>query len=283
MDACGHRIFVRDSLSASPEDAAKPVLVLIHGFPTSSWDWAPTWDLFQVSHRLVAMDLLGFGFSGKPRDHDYTIAGQADVVEAVLHACGVVAFHMLSHDYGDTVAQELLARDNARSVRRIRSASLLNGGLFPETHRPLLIQRLLLTPLGPLLSFAFNRRAFERSMRSIFGPQTPPHQSDLEGFWHLIRESGGHRLMHRLIRYIPERRAHRARWVGALVEAQCPLALINGLADPISGAHMVARWKEVVGKGTLVELPGIGHYPQIEAPQDVAAHVRAFLSRVDGP
>ena len=59
--------------------------------------------------------------------------------------------------------------------------------------------------------------------------------------------------------------------------------LIDGLADPISGAHMVARWKEVVGKGTLVELPGIGHYPQIEAPQDVAAHVRAFLSRVDGP
>ncbi len=89
--------------------------------------------------------------------------------------------------------------------------------------------------------------------------------------------------MHRLIRYIPERQAHRARWVGALVEAQCPLALINGLADPISGAHMVARWKEVVGKGTLDELPGIGHYPQIEAPQDVAAHVRAFLSRVDGP
>ncbi len=280
VDLLGHRIFVRDSAFDQPPARAWPVLVLIHGFPTASWDWSPLWEPLGQRFRLVTMDLLGFGFSSKPRGHNYSIAEQADLVEGVLQGCGVESFHMLSHDYGDTVAQELLARDNARAQRRISSAILLNGGLFPETHRPVLIQRLLLTPAGPLLGLAFNRAKFERSMTEIFGPETPPSRDDLDAFWALIRENGGHRLMHRLIGYIPERQANRQRWVGALVDARCPLALINGSADPISGAHMVARWREVVGKGAIVELPGIGHYPQVEAPDAVARHVLDFLAGV---
>ncbi|MBL8519282.1 MAG: alpha/beta hydrolase [Betaproteobacteria bacterium] len=272
----GRRIFVRDSGG----ERQAPVLVLIHGFPTASWDWAPVWEDLARRFRLVAMDLLGFGFSDKPAAHDYTIAGQADLVEAVLADAGVGQHHVLAHDYGDTVAQELLARDNARPAPRILSVTLLNGGLFPETHRARLIQRLLLTPAGPLICRLFNRRAFERSMRAIFGPETPPGREELEGFWRLICEQDGQRIMHRLIRYIPERRDHRERWVGALQQARCPLALINGSADPISGAHMVARWREVVGRGTVVELPGIGHYPQVEAPQQVLAHFHAFQAGI---
>jgi pimeloyl-ACP methyl ester carboxylesterase len=271
----GMRIFVRHSGS----DAQKPVLLLIHGFPTSSWDWTPVWDALSRDFRVIALDLLGFGFSSKPRNHDYTIVEQADIAEAVLADCGVQRHHLLAHDYGDTVAQELFARDIARPAPRIQSTCLLNGGLFPEAHRPRLVQRLLLTPLGPLISRAFNRRAFERSMRSIFGQSTPPSDAELNGYWQAICHDNGHLVMHRLIRYIPERRAYRERWVGALRDARCPLALINGSADPVSGAHMVARWREVVGKGTIVELPGVGHYPQVEVPGDVLAHYRDFVNR----
>ncbi|MBL8514869.1 MAG: alpha/beta hydrolase [Betaproteobacteria bacterium] len=272
----GHNIFVRESRL----HAQRPVLLMVHGFPTASWDWSPVWDELARDFHLVTFDLLGFGFSAKPRGHRYTILEQADLAEAVLADCGVERFHVLAHDYGDTVAQDLLARDVERAVPRILSATLLNGGLFPETHRPRLTQKLLLTPLGPLIGRLNHRRAFGRAMTAIFGPRTPPKVSELDALWTLLIENDGKAAMHRLIQYIPERRKYRERWVGALVNARCPLALINGSADPVSGAHMVARWREVVGKGTIVEMPEIGHYPQIEAPHAVLMHFRAFMAGI---
>ena len=53
-----------------------------------------------------------------------------------------------------------------------------------------------------------------------------------------------------------------------------PIRLMDGLADPISGAHMVARFRELVPNAPVHELPRVGHYPQMEAPDDVLADSR---------
>jgi pimeloyl-ACP methyl ester carboxylesterase len=82
----------------------------------------------------------------------------------------------------------------------------------------------------------------------------------------------------KLIGYIAERRAHRERWVGALVDTQVPIRLINGLADPVSGAHMLVRYRELVAQPNIVELPGVGHYPQVEAPDAVVHAIRAHFT-----
>jgi len=270
-----HRIFCVDS---APDDSARSVLVLIHGFPTASWDFAKIWPALAARFRVIAADMLGFGFSSKPRRHGYSIMEQADVFDAVLAHHGVERHHVLAHDYGDTVAQELLARDNARPTPRIDSLCLLNGGLFPETHRARRVQKLLEGPLGPAISRLTTRATFGRSMTAIFGPSTPPSENELDAFWTLVSHDDGHLLAHELIHYMEDRRRHRERWVAALQEARCPLAVIDGAADPVSGAHMVARYRELVGKGYVVELEGIGHYPQIEAPDDVLRHYFAFLA-----
>jgi pimeloyl-ACP methyl ester carboxylesterase len=269
-----HRVFCIDS---SPEDPPREVLLLVHGFPTSSWDFAKIWPELATRFRVIAADMLGFGFSSKPREHKYSIMEQADLIETVLEAHGVSEHHVLAHDYGDTVTQELLARDNERAQRRLRSVCFLNGGLFPETHRARLIQKLLEGPLGPLLSRLTNRSAFERSMTAIFGPDTPPSAEEIDGFWRLATLEDGHRLAHELIGYMQDRRVNRERWVGAMCDAQCPLAVIDGALDPVSGAHMVARYRQVVGTGYIAEIPGIGHYPQVEAPELVLEHYGRFL------
>jgi pimeloyl-ACP methyl ester carboxylesterase len=269
-----HRVFCIDS---SPREPSREALVLIHGFPTSSWDFAKIWPVLAERFRVIAADMLGFGFSSKPHDYRYSIMEQANLVEAVVQAHGVGSHHILAHDYGDTVAQELLARDNARVHRRLLSVCFLNGGLFPETHRARLVQKLLESPLGPLLSRMTNRNAFERSMTAIFGPDTPPSAEEIDGFWRLATLEGGHRLAHELIAYMEDRRVNRERWVGAMCDAQCSLAVIDGAADPVSGAHMVARYREVVGAGYIAELAGIGHYPQVEAPALVLEHYGRFL------
>jgi pimeloyl-ACP methyl ester carboxylesterase len=270
-----HRIFCVDS---APGDRTRPVLVLIHGFPTASWDFVKIWPALAERFRVIAPDMLGFGFSSKPRKHAYSIMEQADLFDAVLGHHGVGRHHVLAHDYGDTVAQELLARDNARADAQLESVCLLNGGLFPETHRARRVQKLLEGPLGPAISRLTTKSTFGRSMAAIFGPSTPPSAEELDAFWTLVSHDDGHLLAHELIHYMADRRRHRERWVAALVEARCPLALVDGAAHPGSGAPMVARYRELVGKGYVVELDGIGHYPQVEAPDEVLRHYFAFLA-----
>lgn len=124
----GHRIFYRIEGNGQP-------LILLHGFPTSSWDWHRLWDSLRNSYQLIALDFIGYGFSDKPRSYEYSINDQATLVEQVLAHLKIGAYHLLSHDVGDTVAQELLARQLDRKEHRILSVCLLNGGLFPETHR----------------------------------------------------------------------------------------------------------------------------------------------------
>ena len=84
--------------------------------------------------------------------------------------------------------------------------------------------------------------------------------------------------MGRLLHYIDERKRHRQRWVGALVEAPMPVQFIVGLDDPVSGAHMAERYRELVPQGTVIGLPGIGHYPQWEAAERVAELVENFVN-----
>jgi len=258
-----HRVFYRDEGVGSP-------LLLLHGFPTSSFDWRPIWNELIQRHRVIAPDFLGYGLSDKPRDHEYSILDQADLVEALLRELGIERCGILAHDYGDTVAQELLARFleiGASQGSRYTYCCLLNGGLFPEVHRPRLIQKLLLSPLGFLVARLVNERSFRKSFSAIFGPQTQPGERELAEFWELIEREGGARIYHKLIRYIPERKRFRQRWVGALQNAGIPLRFINGLEDPVSGRHMVQRYRELIPRADVVELPGIGHYPQTEAPQ----------------
>ena len=82
----GHfsRLLGREIFCVDSGELDKPVIFLIHGFPTSSWDWAPIWAALNASYRLVALDMLGFGFSDKPRSHRYSIMEQADLCEALL-------------------------------------------------------------------------------------------------------------------------------------------------------------------------------------------------------
>ncbi len=274
---CGQSVFYLDE----GEDEAGTVL-LIHGFPTASWDWSRLWPRLLPGHRLVALDLPGFGFSAKPDHRRYRIAGQADVVEGLVDQLGLAEFHVLAHDYGDTVAQELLARQNAAAgTGRWLSCCFLNGGLFPETHRALLTQRLLLSPIGPWVNRFSGKGRFERSFSRVFGPATGPTAADIDAFWYLINYRNGKHVFHNLITYMSERVEHRGRWVGALEQSPVPLALINGSRDPVSGAHMVARYRQLGCRlDYLAELPEIGHYPQFEDPASVAAHYRQFLAAV---
>ncbi|MGP4953639.1 alpha/beta fold hydrolase, partial [Psychrobacter sp. T6-1] len=198
-----------------------------------------------------------------------------------LRQLGVDNYHILAHDYGDTVAQELLARQADVSCDlHIASVCFLNGGLFPETHRPILIQRLLLSPLGSLVSKLFTKAKFATNLQRIFGPRTPPTPEVIDVLWQLLRHNDGVGVMHKLINYIPQRKRYRERWVRAIINSRVPVKLIAGAKDPISGQHMVNRYRELIPNADITVMAELGHYPQIEDSAAISAAYLTFRSSI---
>ncbi|MFZ1743134.1 MAG: alpha/beta hydrolase [Pontixanthobacter sp.] len=255
----------------------KPLL-LIHGFPTASWDWAQVWDALSAGHRVIAADMIGFGLSDKPRA-GYSIHLQCDMQLALLAHLGIAEFDALVHDYGVSVGQELLARQQECSgAAGLGRMVFLNGGIFPDQHRARPIQKLGISPLGFLVSRMLNRKAFGQSFSAIFGANTKPSEQELDEFWSLIAEQEGNRIFHKLLHYIGDRREHEARWLAALKFAESRIGLINGALDPVSGEHAFNRWVETLPDAKAYLLPEIGHYPQVEAPDIVASIALEWLS-----
>lgn len=262
-----------------------PALVCIHGFPTSSWDWQKLWPSLIQRFRVIAPDLLGFGFSDKPADHDYSLFEQAELVEALLADLGVAEAHVLAHDYGDSVAQELLVRQRERADRgagglALRSCCFLNGGLFMDRAQPRRIQELLKGRFGPIVARLMTRRRFSRSFQEIFGPHMQPTDEELEGFWEIINYNRGTLVIPRIIQYMDERMANLDRWTEAVRSTRVPLRLVVGLHDPVSGAAIADRFEEVVSNADVVRLENCGHYPQFEDPEAVLAALLEFIDRV---
>jgi len=275
----GHRLYYRIGGQGRP-------LLLLHGYPTASWGWHRMWDALCDCYRVIAMDLLGSGFSDKPPGGDYSIASLADQCESLLRALDATEVDVLAHAYGVTTAQELLARHLAGGpgTVRLRSVSFVNGGLFPEGMHPTPMQRLLIGPLGPwIAAFAPQPyRIFRRKLARNFGPGRAPAEAEMAELWELLRFNDGHRVTPRILQYLRERVTQRARWVGALEQARVPLQLINGAADPVVGADTPALWRRHVRHGELAALPDdVGHYPPLEAPAETLDAYAGFRERRD--
>ncbi len=255
------------------------VLLTIHGFPTCSWDWG--WIAKHLISRfhMVVPDLLDYGLSLNAKTTVCSIKDQADMIEALMKHKEASSVHILAHDVGNTVTQELLARQNESNLSfRIESCIFLNGGMIPDLHRPRFAQRLLASPLGPWFASIIKRDKFLKGLADVFGTHTRPSGSFLKEFWPAIKGINGRASFSRRIRYMKERREHAARWVSALPTAsfKIPMMLINGLADPVSGAHAADGFEKLVPRAKIARLPGIGHFPQIEDPDAVVELVNKF-------
>jgi pimeloyl-ACP methyl ester carboxylesterase len=267
-------IFTKDSLVEDAGAADKPVLLLIHGFPTASIDWQPVWETVCKTFRCVTLDLLGYGLSAKPLNQPITIMEQAVICRALLAQKSIKHAHILCHDYGVSVGQELLAGVEDKETFTPLSCIFLNGGLFPGVHRPRLIQKLLMSPIGPLVAKLTSFKKFANTMDEICTQSLS--QQELDIYWHLLMRDNGRKILPALIRYMAERKIHGKRWGKATDNPPCPAILINGVDDPISGGHLVDAYEKRVTHPQTVRLNETGHYPQVEAPEKVLQAANDF-------
>lgn len=279
FDYRGNRIFYRfDENSRN----SKNVVLCLHGFPSSSFDYHKIWNRLTEKFSVLAFDMIGYGFSDKPPDFDYTTFNQADVLQGLINNLRIEKLHILAHDYGNTITQELLVRSEENRLNfSVETICFLNGALFPETHRPIAAQKLLISPLGFLFGRLISDAKFKRSLASVFGANTKPTEAELDDFVTVFKYNDGKRIAHKLIRYMSERKKYRARWVGAIERMRQPFRFINGLDDKVSGAHLVKRFREVVPHQIdIIELANVGHYPHYEVPETVTGKYFEFRDKI---
>jgi pimeloyl-ACP methyl ester carboxylesterase len=270
--------FRRYSIHTFRQQGPGPLLLLLHGFPSSSYDWRLL--LREEAERnVLAFDFLGFGLSDKPPNHDYSLFWQADLTEELVrrHGGGRPVF-VLAHDMGTSVANELMARDlEGKLEMELAGILLFNGSMVLERASPTPAQRALRSRVGPLVARLSSERVFRHQLGSVFSAAHP--LTDREGIdqWSLVRYNGGRILGHRLVSYMDQREEHAGRWHGAIRDWPGELSLAWGLQDPVATTDVLAALRELRPPVPVTELPELAHYPQLEDPRQMAHVLRGVF------
>lgn len=247
--------------------AGLPVL-LLHGNPNTAEVWADLVARLERRYRCVAPDLPGFGDSDVPEDFDASLASMARFVERVLHGAGLAEpVHLVVHDFGGFFGLAFAVRH----PEMVRSITVLNTAFFAD-RRWHFWARVLRTPLlGELAMASMNRRGFAAQLRRA-APGLSGRQID--AIYDRITP-GMKRMALRIYRAMdPE--AFRG-WEEELRDraARVPVLVLWGDRDP----YLPAAFAERFGPAEVHHLPDCGHWPQLEAPGEVAERLLAFLDR----
>jgi pimeloyl-ACP methyl ester carboxylesterase len=265
----GHEIFV---VEQGPAQA--PAIVLLHGFPGSSFDWRHVVAALAARWRVVTFDFLGYGLSAKPFDDAYSLFDQADLVTELVLAHGVDRATLVAHDMGDTVAAELLMRANeGRPGVEWAGCVLTNGSIFIDMAQLTAGQLGLLALPDEPLDRSLGVDGLRHGLQASF-PEGRPDADELDAMVSLTQHRDGDRLLPRVIRYIEQRRLHQPRWTAGLADFAGPMVVAWGDLDPIAVKAMPDRLGGLRDEAGLevevVHWPDIGHWPSVEAPDLVA-------------
>ena len=253
-------------------DPAAPAILLIHGYTASLFVWktvAPM--LAEAGFRVIAIDLLGFGYSAKPRSFDYSIASQARIVSRFMNRLGLGRASIVGSSYGGAVAATLALDYPERVEKLVLVDTVANDNLKNHPILKLASFRGVGEALAPFL--VDSRRYQRRRMRSTLAPVNHSLITDerVEGILRPLSAADAH---HSLL-------ATSRNWSASRIEEDAhlisqPTLIVWGEDDrviPIDDAH---RLHESILHSRLVVLKDCGHVPQEEQCDAFARVVTEF-------
>ncbi len=273
LDILGHRLFVID------EGNAAETVVILHGYPSCSYDYYAILPLLTPHYRVVVHDHPGFGLSSKRMDYSYSLFEQADVAQALWQQLGLQEVHLLAHDYGTSVATEIIARYNlAYEPIRLKSITLGNGSMLINMARLLWTQRVLKNQsIGPILANLSSKRLFVRNFTRLWCDKSKINLNEFDVLWQMLTHDNGRKVLPLLSQYIDERKRFWHRWIGALERTDKHIHLVWADKDPVAIFEMATVLQEKISSNSLEVLENVGHYPMLEAPE---AYVAAVLKKL---
>jgi pimeloyl-ACP methyl ester carboxylesterase len=263
----GHRIF-------TVQEGVGPDLVLVHGFPSGSHDFAAALALLTTRFRVTAFDQLGFGFSDKPGGASYSLLDQGRRAGEVARTLGVRRACVVGHDMGLTVAVEMLVRHEAGELGFAMDGLVLcNGSHLVELANLTQVQKDLMTDEGAAaFAAAFDSERFAAAFRFLWGDPSRTPEVDVRAIAYWLARGGGLAVLGRIARYNLERTRYADRWRPILGRTQVPISVVWGDRDPIAVLEIGRRLAAMSG-GPLTVLEGVGHYPQMEDASGWAAAI----------
>ena len=265
-----HQVFTVDQGKENRETIA-----ILHGYPSGSYDYYAALPLWTDQYRVVVHDHLGLGLSDKPEHYSYSLIEQADVALALWQKLGLKEVHLLAHDYGTSVATEIIARLNqGYEPVKIKSITLGNGSMLIEMSQLLWTQKLLKHDFwGPILANLSRRPIFNNSFRKLWADKSKIDYEEFEVLWQMLNYNEGRKVLPKVTKYIEERKKFWHRWIGALEKTDRHVNLIWADKDPVAIIEMAYVLEKKIPSNTLNVLPNIGHYPMLEAPEIYAKAV----------
>jgi pimeloyl-ACP methyl ester carboxylesterase len=256
-----HSLFVIDTGNA------KETLVILHGYPTSTYDYYKVLPELSKHYRVILHDHLGFGFSDKPLDYSYSLKDQATNALEIWNHLGLKKVTLLAHDYGTSVATEIVARHNNNEIDLdIDKLILCNGSMHIELSQLRTIQKLLKGRFGKYVAKLTNYFIFSKNLQNVYFDKTKVTKEELQQMWQQIEYNNGKKVIHLVSNYINERYTHWNRWIGALKETQIPTKIIWAKDDPVAVKEIAKLLATEIPNNELLWLEDCGHFPMLEKP-----------------
>jgi pimeloyl-ACP methyl ester carboxylesterase len=279
MQIFGRDVFVVDDVMDDGKDRDETLLIL-HGFPTSSFDFHRVMPHFIKRFRVVVHDHVGFGLSAKPKDYSYSLFEQAEVAMELWRKLGITKGHLLAHDYGTSVATEILARrERGACPVDLQTVTLANGSVFIELAHLTPLQQLLRNKtLGPIAASLSSKFVFQAQLRKIFGAPDAVPKEELDDAWALLTHDDGKKILPAISSYLDERVRFRKRWGNALENLDIPGHVLWARRDPIAVPAIAEALATTIPNVRLTWLDELGHYPMLENSTRWAENVLGFYA-----
>lgn len=267
VDLGGVRLYY---YAAGTRGAGDPI-VLIHGFPTSGHLWAEVVPLLPGGHRVVVVDLLGYGRSDRPRDAAVTVRAHADRIVALLDVLGIGRACVVGHDVGGGIAQSIASR----YAGRVSSLGLINSVAFDQWPYPRgrLARRLLpiVEHCPPSWVVSILRRGLMRGYAD--------HERGAHSVAHYIRAFAGTEGLAALVRHIADLNVPDASPISGLRRVECPTAIVVGEHDPFIPRDAADSLQNTLPGATVDVIRDGRHFTPEEAPVRIGAALADLLRR----
>ena len=250
-------------------DSKKETLVILHGYPTSSYDYHKVLPQLAKKYRVILHDHLGFGFSEKPLDFSYSLIEQADIALQLWKQLSLKKVVLLAHDYGTSVCTEIIARHNKQQINlQIDKLILSNGSIHIEFSKLRTIQKLLKNKYtGKWVAKLTNYPIFKKNMRNVYFDKTKVTDEELKEMWLQLEYNNGRNVIHLLSNYINERYYFWHRWVGALKETSINTSIIWTENDPIAIPKIAELLHKEISDNKIFWMKNCGHFLMLEQPK----------------
>lgn len=257
----------------------KPIIAFLHGYPSASYDYYKVLPSLENEFSYVIHDHLGFGLSDKPVNYSYSLIEQAEIAIELWKQLGLKEIHLVSHDYGTTVANEIIVRKlQGIEPIKIKSVTFCNGSMHIELAHLKFIQKLLKHPFwGKYIVALMNKRTFVKTMQDIWFDKKLCDLNEMNELWKLMQLNAGKDVLHKISQYNNERVKYWHRWIPALTQLDIPTHILWAQQDPIAVRAIAEQLHKEIPNSVYTKIDNCGHYPMLEKPDEWNQKMVGFI------